>query len=64
MAGLLVRMVCEDCGSEHVMRDAWAEWDAEKQDWVLGAVFDYAYCNKCDGETHIEEVPIKSRGSP
>jgi hypothetical protein len=52
-----VRMVCEDCGSTDVMRDAWAHWDVESQDWVLGAVFDYAHCDACGGETNIEERP-------
>jgi hypothetical protein len=53
-----VRMVCEHCGSEHVTRDAWAEWNVETQDWQLGAVFDYAYCHRCQGDAHIEERPI------
>ncbi len=52
-------MVCETCRSEDVTRDAWAAWDAEQQDWVLGAVFDYAYCHKCQGDAHIEEVPVR-----
>ena len=54
-----VRMVCEDCGSEEVTRDAWAQWNVETQDWELGAVFDYAYCHRCQREAHIEEVPLK-----
>jgi hypothetical protein len=51
-----IRMVCHECGCEEVTRDAWAEWDAGAQEWVLGAVFDYAYCHKCDHSTHIEAV--------
>ena len=54
-----LRMVCEECGSPEVTRDAWAEWDEDTQDWVLGAVFDYAYSHKCQGDAHIEEVPIE-----
>ncbi|WP_305097880.1 hypothetical protein [Croceibacterium aestuarii] len=53
-----VRMVCEDCGSEEVTRDAWAEWNVDMQHWQLGAVFDYAYCHRCQANAHIEERPI------
>jgi hypothetical protein len=52
------RMVCETCGSTHVTRDAWAEWDEDEQDWVLGAAYDYAFCHTCQAETHIEETPL------
>jgi hypothetical protein len=54
-----VQMVCEHCGSEEVTRDAWAQWNAETQDWELGAVFDYAYCHRCQRDAHIEEVPME-----
>ena len=57
-----IGMNCENCGSDHVTRDAWAEWDAASQGWILGAIFDYAFCHKCQEETHIEEVPIGNRG--
>ena len=61
-------MVCEECGSELVTRDAWAEWEVGQQEWVLGAIFDYAYCHKCEGDAHIHEVPIrkprKQKSSP
>jgi hypothetical protein len=53
-----VRMVCETCGSEDVMHDAWAVWDVEEQNWVLGSTFDYMHCDDCEGETHILEVSI------
>jgi hypothetical protein len=57
MAEEPVRMVCRACGSEEVTRDAWAAWDAEAQEWVLGAVFDFAFCHRCLGDAKIEEVP-------
>lgn len=50
-----VGMVCGYCGSIEVTRDAWAE---ETQDWTLAAVYDYAYCHKCDGDGRIEEIPL------
>lgn len=59
MAEKPVRMVCRDCGSELVTRDARAEWDVRTQDWVLGAIYDYAFCHACEGDAHIEEHPIE-----
>ena len=53
-----LKMVCSTCGSDQVLRDAWAEWDVASQDWVLQNVFDAAYCEKCEGETSINEEPI------
>lgn len=51
-----IKMLCENCGSDQVYRDAWAEWFEEEQKWVLGVTFDDAHCNECDGPTHITEV--------
>lgn len=56
-----VRMICGTCGSDVVTRDAWAEWNTRRQGWVLGAVYDYAYCHDCQNDTRIEEVPIRKR---
>ena len=53
-----VRIVCENCGSEDVSRDAWGDWDVRRQRWELRTVFDYAHCHACDGETRLEEVPV------
>ena len=53
-----IRIVCGTCGSEHVSRDAWGDWDVATQDWVLRTVFDYVHCHACDGETRLEEVPL------
>lgn len=53
-----LRMVCRDCGSTLVTRDAWAEWDEDQQDWVLGTVYDYAFCHGCQEDACIEEIPL------
>jgi hypothetical protein len=58
------RMVCSRCGSTNVLRDAYAEWDITKQDWVLQNVFDHAVCDseKCNGyETRIDEELIEEK---
>ena len=41
------------CGSEDVVRDAWAAWDKAAQDWTLSAIFDAAWSAACDGPTTI-----------
>lgn len=53
-----VKMVCGNCGSQNVMRDAWAVWDVANQEWVLGAVFDYTYCDDCDGGATLEAQSV------
>lgn len=54
-----VRMVCATCGSENVVRGLFAEWDIEKQDWVLQNVFDDAMCDDCGQECRINEERIE-----
>lgn len=51
-----MQIVCSTCGSANVRRDAWAEWQPETQEWVLGSVFDYGECDVCEGESRLEEV--------
>lgn len=56
-----LRMKCRDCGSTSVLRDAYAEWNEESQEWELQNIFDAAICcsEECDGgETEIEEEEI------
>lgn len=52
--------ICNLCGSDQVTRDAWAEWDAVAQGWVLGALFDHAYCHRCLGSARLEQVTLTS----
>jgi hypothetical protein len=51
-----IRIVCSWCGSDNVLRDAWASWDVDKQDWVLGAVFDAGFCQACECERSLDEA--------
>lgn len=53
-----IKIVCTICGSDDVRRDAWAEWDLEKQDWILGTVFDAGHCEKCEENSTLGEVEI------
>ena len=52
---MAIQIVCGECGGSDVVRDAWAEWDEERQEWVLANVFDDGFCNTCGGEVRLEE---------
>jgi hypothetical protein len=56
-----IAIVCGACGSDEVSRDAWANWDVQAQEWVLGSVFDYGHCHRCDGESRLIEVELGLR---
>lgn len=49
-----MKKVCKHCGSENVVKDAWASWDGEQ--WVLEDFFDDEFCKDCDGETTIIDL--------
>lgn len=55
-----IEIACRDCGGTNVSRDAWAHWSVERQKWVLGVVFDYGYCHRCDEEARLIERPVGS----
>jgi hypothetical protein len=48
--------VCSYCGTDNVTSDATAEWDFEKQDWVLNDVNDYSYCGECGDEAALDDI--------
>jgi len=55
-----VTYICNVCGSDDVSRDAWAAWDARKQEWVLRCAFDDAFCHRCECEVRLLEVELAS----
>lgn len=61
-----VQMVCPDCGSTDVTRDASADWNVDKQTWELFTTYDACYCGKCDEtkryfvEAELNELPAPS----
>ena len=55
---MVVKYVCEFCGSDDVLVDAWGCWDIGKQEWVLAETFQETYCLRCDGDCDINEVKI------
>jgi hypothetical protein len=62
MAG--VTYIRGQCGFREVERDAWAQWDEENQVWEVGATFDNAYCDACDGETNLVCIDLDSAETP
>jgi hypothetical protein len=56
--GKQVSYVCCRCGSSEVLIDAWAEWDVDKQDWVLNHTSTTEFCEKCYAETTMMEVEL------
>ena len=57
-----VKPVCTECGSDDVLADAWAEWDAAAQEWVLRQTFDDYVCEVCGGECSVEWVNTSKKG--
>lgn len=46
-----MKLECKTCGSTNIRRDAWAEWDQELQQWLLGDLYDKeVWCSGCDTE--------------
>ena len=61
-----VQMLCPDCGSTDVTRDASADWNVDTQKWELYTTYDACYCGKCDEtkryfvEAELNELPAPS----
>ena len=53
-----VKKVCAECGSDEVVKDAWAFFNTETQEWELENFFDYEFCKRCNGECTITEETI------
>ena len=58
-----VTVHCSACGSEDVLRDCWASWNAELQVWESTGLQDHAFCRTCDGEAKLAERPIRDYGA-
>lgn len=43
--------VCRNCGSDDVVKDAWASWNPVTGDWELSETFDEGYCRACEATT-------------
>ncbi len=56
--GPKIRKVCDECGSDDVRCDAFAAWDVEAQEWVLGSTYDAEHCEHCQGEARLVDEAI------
>ena len=61
LEGKKIKKVCSLCGSEDVLIDAYAQWDVEKQDFVLNCTFElsFCFCNACERDCEIIDVEVK-----
>lgn len=51
---------CASCGSEDVVKDAYAVWSEDDQEWVLDATYDNTDCNGCDSkDVSLEEYELE-----
>ena len=42
---------CGSCGATDVLRDAWACWEENRQEWVLHSTYDFYQCENCSAES-------------
>lgn len=42
-----IALICRQCGSKDVTRDALAEWDEVAMDWSISVTLDNCDCNAC-----------------
>ena len=42
---------CTSCGSADILRDAYACWDENQQEWVLHSCYDDFRCENCDAQS-------------
>jgi hypothetical protein len=47
----LEKPCCSNCGSVDILRDAYACWDVDTQQWVLHSCYDEYRCETCDTQS-------------
>ena len=57
--GMAIEIICTECGGTDVVRDAWAAWDAGRQEWVLANVFDDGFCRTCERAVTLAERTLQ-----
>lgn len=55
MSNEKINVVCRDCGSDEVRRDADVAWNPESQQWELNAIYDAGWCCECDCQSLVDE---------
>jgi len=54
-----VKYVCSNCGSDHILWDAYAEWCVDTQKLVLSTTYDHKECGACNS-TRINEIETET----
>ncbi len=54
------KLVCAKCGSDEVVKDAYAQWNVDKQNWEIQNIFDMSFCEVCECECSIQEVYLEA----
>jgi hypothetical protein len=55
----MIKYVCDECGSEDVLFDAYTTWNFKKQQMEIMETYDKGhYCNNCDRERAIKQVVV------
>lgn len=56
---------CQECGSERVVKDAWARFNPEFGLWEIETVFEAAHCRACEAAATLtwlrQEIPPNQR---
>lgn len=51
---------CKTCGTQRVVRDAWACWNPASGLWELENVFDHSFCHQCEGDTSFRWIKVEA----
>lgn len=51
-------LTCPQCGGDNVVKDAFASWDVNAQEFVLHSTYDESYCQDCDESVSPSESPL------
>jgi hypothetical protein len=56
--------ICKSCGSDDVVKDAWASWNPEAGLWELLNVFDDGFCRACEESAEFEWLEVPATEAP
>jgi len=59
-----IKLVCDTCGSDDIVRDATARWNVAAQDWALSDVMDDTTCEQCGAEVDVREEVLAEDERP
>jgi hypothetical protein len=54
----MIQIVCAECGSDSICRDASARWSTTEQCWVMSGEQDFMCCDDCGAEDNVKEIPF------